>query len=61
LPYNYHGSGCTFASSLAGQIAQGIDIIQAIESAQVYTWHSLKQGFYLGNGQAFANRLNFKE
>jgi len=41
--------------------AQGIDIIQAIESAQSYTWHSLKQGFYLGNGQAFANRLNFKE
>jgi len=59
LPYNYHGSGCTFASSLAGQIAQGVDIIEAIYAAQKYTWYSLKQGFHLGQGQAFPNRLNF--
>jgi len=61
LPYNYHGSGCTFASHLAGKIAQGIDIIEAVYAAQQYTWQSLKQGFYLGQGQAFPNRLNSKK
>jgi hydroxymethylpyrimidine/phosphomethylpyrimidine kinase len=57
LPYNYHGSGCTFASHLAGQIAQGNDIIEAVYTAQSYTWQSLNHGFYLGHGQAFPNRL----
>jgi len=61
LPYNYHGSGCTFASSLAGQIARGVDIIESVYAAQQYTWQSLKQGFYLGEGQAFPNRLNSKK
>jgi hydroxymethylpyrimidine/phosphomethylpyrimidine kinase len=54
---SFHGSGCTFASSLAGFLAQGQEITEAVYTAQQYTWHSLRQGFCPGQGQAFPNRL----
>jgi hydroxymethylpyrimidine/phosphomethylpyrimidine kinase len=57
LPDSYHGSGCTFASSLAGQLAQGIDILTATEKAQQYTWNSLQRGYRPSQGQALPNRL----
>jgi hydroxymethylpyrimidine/phosphomethylpyrimidine kinase len=57
LAYSYHGSGCTFASSLAGFLAQGSDMLDAVYKAQAYTWHSLNNGFHSGKGQALPNRL----
>ncbi len=57
LAYSYHGSGCTFASSLAGFLAQGSDMLEAVYKAQAYTWHSLERGFHPGKGQALPNRL----
>jgi hydroxymethylpyrimidine/phosphomethylpyrimidine kinase len=57
LPYVYHGSGCTLSSSLAGLLAQGLDIMDAVEQAQQFTWHSLKYGGRLGIGQYHPNRL----
>jgi hydroxymethylpyrimidine/phosphomethylpyrimidine kinase len=57
LPYVYHGSGCTLSSSLAGLLAQGLDIMDAVEQAQQFTWHSLKYGGRLGMGQYHPNRL----
>ncbi|MEN8217163.1 MAG: hydroxymethylpyrimidine/phosphomethylpyrimidine kinase [Pseudomonadota bacterium] len=57
LPYSYHGSGCTFASSLAGFLAQGKDVLTAVYKAQVYTWTSLQCGYLPGHGQALPNRL----
>lgn len=57
LPYVYHGSGCTLSSALAGLLAQGLDILEAAEQAQQFTWHSLKFGGRLGMGQYHPNRL----
>ncbi|HDN26069.1 MAG TPA: hydroxymethylpyrimidine/phosphomethylpyrimidine kinase [Thioploca sp.] len=57
LPYNYHGSGCTFAASLAGLLAQGKDMLTAVYEAQHYTWTSLQCGYQPGHGQALPNRL----
>ncbi|MCK5662072.1 MAG: hydroxymethylpyrimidine/phosphomethylpyrimidine kinase [Thiotrichaceae bacterium] len=57
LPYSYHGSGCTFAASLAGVLAQGKDMLTAVYSAQEYTWKSLQRGYQAGQGQALPNRL----
>ncbi|MBF0263633.1 MAG: hydroxymethylpyrimidine/phosphomethylpyrimidine kinase [Gammaproteobacteria bacterium] len=51
LPHDYHGSGCTLASSLAGYIAQGFSIKEAVIASQQYTWDSLNQGVQLGMGQ----------
>lgn len=57
LPNVYHGSGCTLSSALAGLLAQGLDILEAVEQAQQFTWHSLKYGGRLGMGQYHPNRL----
>ncbi|MFK5970268.1 MAG: hydroxymethylpyrimidine/phosphomethylpyrimidine kinase [Candidatus Marithrix sp.] len=58
LPYSYHGSGCTFASSLAGNIACGKDIVTAVAKAQDYTWNSLNNGYKPGSGQHFPIRVS---
>jgi len=57
LPGEYHGSGCTLASSLAALLAKGVDILEAVRDAQDYTWHSLKAGQRLGKGQTHPDRF----
>ena len=57
LPHSYHGSGCTFASSVAGNIACGKDIITAVAKAQDYTWNSLNNGYKPGAGQHLPIRI----
>lgn len=56
LPHSYHGSGCTFASSIAGFLARGYELVDAIYQAQQYTWRSLELGYHPGHGQALPNR-----
>ena len=57
LPFSYHGSGCTVASSIAALIAQGIKPMQAILEAQDYTWNSLRHGYRPGLGQHLPHRF----
>jgi hydroxymethylpyrimidine/phosphomethylpyrimidine kinase len=57
LPANYHGSGCTLASAVAGLIAQGLDPFQAATEAQDYTWHALEAAYRPGQGQHNPNRF----
>jgi hydroxymethylpyrimidine/phosphomethylpyrimidine kinase len=57
LPNQYHGSGCTFAASLAGLLAQGKPMKVAVYEAQRYTWTSLQYGYQAGKGSALPNRL----
>jgi len=57
LPGSYHGSGCTLASALAAQLAQGIAITKAALAAQRYTWHTLQQAFQPGMGQYIPQRM----
>jgi hydroxymethylpyrimidine/phosphomethylpyrimidine kinase len=57
LPFSYHGSGCTLASSIAALLALGADPVSAAEKAQDYTWQTLKSGFKPGLGQHLPNRI----
>jgi hydroxymethylpyrimidine/phosphomethylpyrimidine kinase len=57
LPHSYHGSGCTLAASIAGLIAQGLDIPDAVREAQEYTWSALAHGYRPGEGQHIPNRF----
>lgn len=57
LAFNYHGSGCTLASSIAAQLAMGNDIESSVVKAQNYTWNTLKYGLLIGNGQHHPNRF----
>jgi hydroxymethylpyrimidine/phosphomethylpyrimidine kinase len=61
LPANYHGSGCTLASSIAALLALGVEPMQAINDAQEYTWNSLKTGYRTGAGQMNPNRFFWRE
>ncbi len=57
LPGSYHGSGCTLASAIAGCIAAGASVEDAVRDAQDYTWQTLANGFRGGMGQFIPDRL----
>ncbi|MCK7575444.1 MAG: hydroxymethylpyrimidine/phosphomethylpyrimidine kinase [Chromatiales bacterium] len=58
LPGEYHGSGCTLASAIAARLAHGMTLVQAVESAQAYTWKTLEQALRTGCCQLTPNRLH---
>ncbi|MGV6808897.1 MAG: bifunctional hydroxymethylpyrimidine kinase/phosphomethylpyrimidine kinase [bacterium] len=57
LPHSYHGSGCTLASAIAAQLANGQPLRDAVRTAQAFTWQSLAVGFIAGKGQYLPNRI----
>jgi hydroxymethylpyrimidine/phosphomethylpyrimidine kinase len=57
LPGSYHGSGCTLASAIAANLANGLDIPEAVRDAQDYTWQALANGFRPGMGQYLPDRF----
>lgn len=57
LPGSYHGSGCTLASAIAGCLAGGASIEDAVHDAQDYTWQTLANGFRPGMGQFIPDRF----
>jgi hydroxymethylpyrimidine/phosphomethylpyrimidine kinase len=57
LPGSYHGSGCTLASAIAANLANGLDVEAAVRDAQDYTWQALAAGFRPGMGQYIPDRF----
>ncbi|MET3138642.1 hydroxymethylpyrimidine/phosphomethylpyrimidine kinase [Undibacterium sp. GrIS 1.2] len=57
LPASYHGSGCTLASAIAGQLAAGAPMAEALENAQRYTQDSLAQAYAIAPGQLIPCRI----
>lgn len=57
LPGSYHGSGCTLASAIAGALANGLGVPEAVRDAQEYTWQALAAGFKPGAGQFVPDRF----
>ena len=57
LPGSYHGSGCTLASTLAGRLALGEELVSAVRSALDYTWRTLRDAEQPGHGQYVPRRL----
>ncbi|HZV53412.1 MAG TPA: hydroxymethylpyrimidine/phosphomethylpyrimidine kinase [Rhodocyclaceae bacterium] len=57
LPGSYHGSGCTLASAIAANLANGLEIEEAVRDAQDYTWQALAAGFRPGMGQYIPDRF----
>ncbi len=56
LENTYHGSGCTLAAAVAGYIAHGLPMHDAIQQAQRFTWEALQHGTRMGMGQLIPNR-----
>ena len=58
LAGQFHGSGCTLASACAAGFAQGLTVIEAVPFALEFTWHALKHGFEVGQGQLIPDRMH---
>ena len=45
-----HGTGCTYASSIAANLARGYELREAIERARVYLQEAIRHGLDIGAG-----------
>jgi hydroxymethylpyrimidine/phosphomethylpyrimidine kinase len=59
LPGDFHGSGCTLASSIAARLALEEPIEQALENAQRYCNQSLADSYLIAPGQRIPRRLRY--
>lgn len=57
LSGSYHGSGCTLAAAIAANLANGLELNDAVRDAQDYTWQALAAGFRPGMGQFIPDRF----
>lgn len=56
LPGEFHGSGCTLAAAIAGLLAHGYPMQQALARAQGYTHRALAGAFAIAPGQRIPQR-----
>jgi hydroxymethylpyrimidine/phosphomethylpyrimidine kinase len=56
LPGGFHGSGCTLAAAIAGLLAHGFPMQQALARAQGYTHRALAAAFAIAAGQRIPQR-----
>ena len=59
LNNEYHGTGCTLASAIAGFVAHGASMETAVRDAQSYTAKAVAHGRRLGMGQLIPDRLSW--
>jgi hydroxymethylpyrimidine/phosphomethylpyrimidine kinase len=52
----FHGSGCTLASAIAGALATGMAMEQALDTAQAFCHQALQQSFSIADGQRIPYR-----
>lgn len=52
---NTHGTGCTFASAIAAELAKGHNIFEAVEAAKRFVNDAIKYGLPIGRGHGPVN------
>ena len=52
-----HGTGCTFASAIAAQLALGGDIEPAFRSAKKFVWEAMNAAYPVGQGHGPLNQM----
>jgi hydroxymethylpyrimidine/phosphomethylpyrimidine kinase len=60
LPGEFHGSGCTLASSLAARLALGDAMAQALERAQRSCNQALADAYLIAGGQRIPRRVEHR-
>jgi hydroxymethylpyrimidine/phosphomethylpyrimidine kinase len=54
---NTHGTGCTYASAIAAQLARGRDMANAIEQAKRYVTQAIRHALSFGSGHGPTNHF----
>lgn len=57
LPGSYHGAGSTLSSAIAGLMATGMPLEEAVSDAQEFTYQTLLNAYRPGMGQHIPDRL----
>jgi len=52
-----HGTGCTFASALAAELAKGAELLAAVRTAKEFVTIALRGGYRLGAGPGTGNPM----
>ena len=54
-----HGSGCTYASAIAAQLAKGKSLPDAVQTAKAYITEAIRHGLAIGHGKGPTNHFYF--
>ncbi|MGD0964815.1 MAG: bifunctional hydroxymethylpyrimidine kinase/phosphomethylpyrimidine kinase [Candidatus Acidiferrales bacterium] len=54
---NTHGSGCTFSSAIAAQLASGLQLREAVILAKAYVTKAIEKSYPIGKGAGPLNQL----
>ena len=54
-----HGTGCTFASAIAAQLARGKSVPDAVQAAKTYLTEAIRYGLAIGHGTGPTNHFYF--
>jgi hydroxymethylpyrimidine/phosphomethylpyrimidine kinase len=54
-----HGTGCTFASALAAQLARGKAVPEAVQTAKTYVTEAIRHALAIGHGKGPTNHFYF--
>ena len=55
---NTHGTGCTFASAIAAELAKGLDVKTAVGEAKAYVTDAIRYADPIGNGHGPVNHFH---
>ncbi|WP_447977427.1 bifunctional hydroxymethylpyrimidine kinase/phosphomethylpyrimidine kinase [Candidatus Nitrospira bockiana] len=54
-----HGTGCTYASAIAAQLARGKSLPEAVQTAKAYVTEAIRHGLAIGHGKGPTNHFYF--
>jgi len=54
-----HGTGCTYASAIAAQLAKGKALSEAVQTAKTYITEAIRHGLAIGHGRGPTNHFYF--
>lgn len=55
---NTHGTGCSLASAITANLANGMDVVRAIKAARWFVEAGIKTGFDIGQGNGPINHFH---
>ena len=54
-----HGTGCTYASAIAAQLARGKSVADSVQTAKTYVTEAIRHGLAIGHGKGPTNHFYF--